>query len=465
MPRRNLFVLTIALMAAVVCYQKLDHSQNAAIVNTFSRVMHEVRDKYVEPVDDRQLLESALQGMLGKLDAHSRYIPPSEYTHLRESLDQKFGGIGIHVSVDREDERLVVTSPLVGTPAFDAGLRAGDKIMSIDGRNTKGINLTEAVDLMRGDPGEPVTLTIRRAGVPDDRNYVIYRAFINVPTVLGDRYLPDGTWDYRLEADPKLGYVRVTAFSEHTAEELRTALSELLDRGVQGVILDLRNNPGGLLRGAVEICDLLLSEGTIVSTRSRDNFSDETYVAQAPGTLPYFPLAVLVNENSASASEIVAACLQDHGRAGVIGERTFGKGSVQNIIPLEGGASALKLTIASYWRPNGRNIDKALAANGKDKPDDDADWGVQPDSGYEVPLEGRELERALRYRHLRDVYYRPSEERSNPLASNDTTAPSVDPRDPLLELDPDELYLDPQMQKAVDYLHGVEAGRPTVKAA
>lgn len=465
MPRRNLFILAIALVAAFVCYQKLDHSRNAPLVNTFSRVMHEVRDKYVEPVDERELLEAALQGMLGRLDAHSRYIPPSEYTHLRESLDQKFGGIGIHVSIDREDKRLIVTSPLVGTPAFDAGLRAGDKIMAIDGRSTEGMTLSEAVDLMRGNPGDPVTLTIQRAGVPDNQDYVIHRAIINVPTVLGDRYLPDGTWDFRLEADPSIGYVRVTAFSEHTAEELRVAIQGLLKEGVQGVVLDLRNNPGGLLRGAVEICDLFLEEGTIVSTRSRDSFRNETYQAQPGGTLPDFPLAVLVNEHSASASEIVAACLQDHGRAVVVGERTFGKGSVQNIIPLEGGASALKLTIASYWRPNGRNIDKALAANGKDEPDEDAEWGVRPNPGFEVELDGRELERALRYRHLRDVYYRPSEERPNPLASDDTTAPSVDPRDPLLELDPGELYIDPQLEKAVEFLRGKMHGKPTVRAA
>ena len=465
MPRRNLFILITALVAAVVCYQKLDRSRNAPLVNTFSRVMYEVRDKYVEPVDERKLLEGALQGMLGQLDAHSRYIPPSEYTHLRESLDQKFGGIGIHVSVDREDERLVVTSPLVGTPAFDAGLRAGDKIMAIDGRSTDGMKLTEAVDLMRGDPGAPVTLTIRREGIPQDQDYVIYRAIINVPTVLGDRYLPDGTWDYHLEAEPSLGYVRVTAFSEHTAEELRTALESLLAEGAKGVILDLRNNPGGLLRGAVEICDLFLKEGTIVSTRSRDAYSSETYQAQEAGTLPYFPLAVLVNENSASASEIVAACLQDHNRAVVIGERTYGKGSVQNIIPLEGGSSALKLTVASYWRPSGRNIDKALAANGNDEPDEDADWGVRPTDGYHVPLEGRELELALRYRHLRDVFYRPGEQQLNPLASDDDTAPLVDPRDPLLELDPDVIYLDPQMEKAVEYLKGEVAEQSAVKAA
>ncbi len=471
MPRRNATILFVALAAAFFCYQKVDRTSHGALTHTFSNVLTEVRKNYVEKVDDRSLFEAALNGMLDKLDKHSRYIPPTEYTHLKENLDQKFGGIGIHVSVDKQDNRLVVSSPLVGTPAFEAGLRAGDKIVAIDGRNTQGVTLTEAVDWMRGGPGEPVTLTISREHTPEPREYVIHRAIINVPTVLGDRYRPDGSWDYRLEADPRLGYIRVLSFGEQTAEELKTAIESLLRQGTEGIVLDLRSNPGGLLRGAVEVCDLFLSEGRIVSTQSRDASHNETYNAHQSGTLPDFPLAILINGNSASASEIVAACLQDHGRAVVIGERTYGKGSVQNIIPLEGGKSALKLTVASYWRPSGKNIDKALATKSLDgvepteKELESFEWGVRPNDSFLVPLEGRDRERAISYRHLRDVFYRSGEPRPQIGYSDDQTAPTLDPRDPLLDIEPGQLYLDAQLKKAVEHLQHTIQPPAAAKAA
>ncbi len=471
MPRRNLTILFLVSLAALLCYQKVDRSPSAVLMNTFSDVMSEVRENYVESVDDRLLFEAALEGMLDKLDKHSRFIPPNEYTHLRENLDQKFGGIGIHVTVDKQDNRLVISSPLVGTPAFEAGLRAGDKILAIDGRDTQGVALTAAVDWMRGNPGEPVTLSISREHLPDPQDVVIYRAIINVPTVLGDRYHSDGAWDFRLEVDPRLGYIRVLSFGEQTATELRAAIEGLLQQGMKGLVLDLRSNPGGLLRGAVEVCDMFLSQGRIVSTRSRDAAQLESYDAKASGTLPPFPLAILINGSSASASEIVAACLQDHQRAIVVGERTFGKGSVQNIIPLEGGKSALKLTVASYWRPSGQNIDKALATKSLEgaKPTEEElenfEWGVRPNDGYEVPLIGRELDKALAYRHQRDIFYRAGEKPTSPNGNGDDAAPALDPRDPLLDVDPGELYLDPQLRQAVEHLQQQIERRQSSKAA
>jgi carboxyl-terminal processing protease len=314
-----------------------------------------------------------------------------------EAVDQEFGGIGITVHKDEPTDRLMVMSPLPDTPAFRAGVRAGDIIMTIDGKTTKGISMDTAIRLLKGKPGESVKIGVRHTGDDKTEQLSLVRDVIHVPTVLGDHYKPDGSWDFMLDKDTKSGYVRLTHFSRHSAIELEKAVNELLEQGMKGFILDLRFDPGGLFSQATEISDMFIDGGTIVSTKGR-NTPTRTWEAKKEGTFPNFPMAVIINHFSASASEIVAACLQDHHRATIVGERSWGKGSVQNVIELENGASALKLTTASYHRPSGKNIHRFPGAKESD------DWGVMPDPGYAVKFTPQEAEDYTQtYRPDRDV--------------------------------------------------------------
>ncbi|MGL4554265.1 MAG: S41 family peptidase, partial [Gemmataceae bacterium] len=377
-------------------------------------VLHEVRQKYVVDVDperERRLVEDMINGGLERLDPHSQYINPKEYKAFDKQSEGKFGGIGIHVGYDRNNAgRLTVISPMVGTPAYEAGVLAGDTVVKIDGKPTDAMRMNEAVDLIQGRPGTTVTLTILRDGVKEAKDYPLERAVIKVPSVMGDLRKADDPkqWEWFVDKPNDLAYVRVTNFGKTTAAELREVVAKLEKDGARGLVIDLRNNPGGLLKAAVEMSDLFLHDGVIVSTKGR-NYKDETYRAKADGTLMggvghEVPIAVLVNRYSASASEIVAAALQDHRRAVVVGERSYGKGSVQNIILMEGDTSALKLTTASYWRPSGKNIHRFPDAkdfeSAKVAPDE---WGVKPDAGLEVKVKDDERLEYLVWRNERDV--------------------------------------------------------------
>jgi carboxyl-terminal processing protease len=309
-------------------------------------------------------------------------------------------------------------SPVVGTPAYEAGIMAGDKIAQINSESTEGFTVQDAIARIRGKAGQEIELTIVREGEKEPRKFQLVRAEIRVDTVLGDKHERDGSWSYFLEGQPGIGYVRITAFSEQTGKELKRALAWLEERSLKGLILDLRNDPGGLLRQAVDVADLFVDEGPIVSTRGRDGEVLEKHEASRSGTFRGFPMVVLVNKYSASASEIVAACLQDHQRAIVVGERTWGKGSVQNIIPLEGGTSALKLTMATYWRPSGQNIHRH-----KDDKESDQ-WGVRPDPGYEVMLETEEFQKMVTNRRKRDIVRNGNG--GTPGAVEDPSPPEVD---------------------------------------
>lgn len=357
--------------------------------------LDEVQRNYVQDISRRELLEAAIQGVLSKLDPYSSYIRPEEIRRFRTSVENKFGGIGIQVT--SEDGRLKVISPLVGTPAYRAGILAGDWIIEIEGQSIQGITLEEAVRRLQGEPGTEVQITVLHPGLPEPRSVTLTREIIRVETVLGDSRRADGSWNYMVDDSERIGYIRVTAFSRDTAADLKAAIEQLLAEGMQGLVLDLRFNPGGLLSAAIEVSDLFISSGTIVSTEGR-NSAPQHFEATEEGTLGDFPMAILVNRGSASASEIVAACLQDHGRAIVVGERTWGKGSVQNVIEMEGGRSALKLTTASYARPSGAKIHRF--------PDDDEDdaWGVLPSDGYEVALGPVELRELVELRRQKDVF-------------------------------------------------------------
>jgi len=366
------------------------------LYGVFVDAVEQVQANYVRPVNRRELLESALRGMLQNLDPHSSYINTSEWKQFRRQIEGRFGGIGIQVGMDQEASRLKVIAPMVGTPAYEAGVLAGDLIMEIDGQSTDGMIPDKAVEVLTGRPGTSVRLQVLHEGDEKPETLTMTRAIIDVPSVMGDSHKPDDQWDFMLDHERKIGYVRISSFIQNTTEELKAALATLKTEGMKALILDLRDNPGGLLGSAVEISDLFVDKGMIVSTKGR-NTNGKSYEAQAEGTYEGFPMAILINRSSASAAEIVSACLQDHDRAVVVGERSYGKGSVQNIIDLEDGNSVLKLTVATYQRPSGKNIHRFKNAK------ESAEWGVSPNKGLEVKLSPEDYVSWLRARRDRDL--------------------------------------------------------------
>ena len=479
MPRRNLHYLMFALLLSFICYLKADsvhRNHYQAMFETLQEAMAEIESRYLYEVDERTLFEGAMRGMVDELDQYSAYSGADATKKFREELDQEFGGIGIEVTWDAKTDALTVLSPIVGTPAYEKGIIAGDRITKIGDEPTENFTLDDAVHRLRGKPNEPVRLTLEREGLPSPIELEIRRAIINVDTVLGDVRLPDGGWNYTLAADPAIGYVRITQFGKKTTEELTKALEQCRRKNVRGLILDLRSNPGGLLDAAHEVCDLFVKSGVIVTIRDRAKNERERY--EATGAAPYtdWPMVVLVNHFSASAAEIVSACLQDHGRAVVVGERTWGKGTVQTPIELESGRSMLRLTVASYWRPSGRNIHRAET----DKETDP--WGVTPDPGFEVKVDEKQMIELAKWRRSRDVLRRPGEAppAPQPAASSATSAdpsaaskPTATPSGPAAapSTAPDkptspaaaspatppsgESYTaDPQLKRAVEYLRG-----------
>ena len=309
----------------------------------FTDVISIVQKNYAEEVEIKDLIYSAIKGMLRGLDPHSAFLTPEDYKEMQIDTKGAFGGVGIEIGI--RDGMLTVIAPIEDTPAYRAGLKAGDKIVKINDTPTKDMGLNDAVKLIRGPEGTPVTLWIMREGFTEPKPFEIVRAIIKVKSVKY-RVLEEG-----------FGYVRITQFQEKTSSELEEALVSLGSRDgtLKGLVLDLRNNPGGLLQQAVSVADKFLDEGVIVSTRGRTHGQDMTFSAERAGTHPDYPIIVLVNGGSASASEIVAGALQDHKRAVVLGTPTFGKGSVQTIIPLSDG-SAVRLTTSKYYTPSGRSI-------------------------------------------------------------------------------------------------------------
>ncbi len=384
-----------------------EKDQNYELVKLLVDVLDEVDQNYVRTLDPeakRRLVEDMVNGGLERLDPYSGFFSAAEYAQFERKSKGKFGGVGIHVHVDRVTGLLTVTSPMVGTPAYEAGVLAGDQILKVDGKPLENLRNTEVIELIQGDPGTPVTLTVLHEGDKKPVDLTMNRAVIEIETVLGDRRQPDNPreWDWVIDKKHQIAYIRLIEFDEPTADTLKALLEQLQAQGVRGVVLDLRTNPGGLLTSAVAVCDLFLTEGRIVSTQGRRT-PEKVYAARPEGTLfepaAKHPLAVLIDHSSASASEIVAAALQDHGRAVIVGERSFGKGSVQNIFPLEDHTTALKLTTQRYMRPSGKNIHRFPDSKDTDE------WGVLPTPGFEVKLTDEERFEYLLARRKRDIVH------------------------------------------------------------
>ena len=417
---RYMLVATMAAVAFVAVPNEAGavSSETYRQLNMFGDVFERVRAEYVEEVDDAELIEAAIQGMLNSLDPHSTFLNPKAYGEMQVHTRGEFGGLGIEVTM--ENGLVKVVSPIDDTPAYRAGMQSGDFIVGIDGEPVFGLTLAEAVERMRGPVNSEIVITVQRGGVEKPFDVAITRDVIRIRSV-------------KYRAEGKVAFIRVTSFNEQTDSGVEKAMGELrqeIGDSLQGVVIDLRNNPGGLLDQAVSVSDAFLEKGEIVSTRGRGSRGGQRFNARAGDIAEGLPVVVLINGGSASASEIVAGALQDHRRAIILGTRSFGKGSVQTVIPLPG-EGAMRLTTARYYTPSGRSIQAS---------------GIEPDILVDAGTikitsdSARRREKDLRGRLDSEVQNSDSSEVEEEGATNLT--------------DDDEL-LDYQLQRALDLIRGV----------
>lgn len=347
-PQRRFWMLgpmvVVALVLGVLLgkgWERTGHAtETYEELKTFSEVLTQVQKNYVDETKVKDLVQGAIRGMLSTLDPHSAYMTPDMYKEMQVETKGEFGGVGIQIGV--KENRLAVIAPIEGTPAYRAGIKSGDFITKVNDETTKDLTLMDAVQKMRGPKGSKINLTIQRDGTPDPLQFTLVRDTIKIESV-------------KSKVLENIGYVRLTQFQESTGRDLSKVLKQFKDQKLQSTILDLRNNPGGLLTSAVEVSEQFLPGGKlVVYTKGRESKKDE-WIAKGKDQMDDSPMIILVNEGSASASEIVAGALQDYGRAVIVGTTSFGKGSVQTILPL-GDGSGLRLTTAKYYTPKGRSI-------------------------------------------------------------------------------------------------------------
>jgi len=398
-------------------------------VRIFTEVLNRIRSAYVEPIDDRTLLENAIKGMLAGIDPHSTYLASDDYDELQESTTGEFGGLGVEVGI--EDGFIKIISPMDGSPADRAGVMAGDLIIKLDDTPARDVTLGDTIDLMRGEPGTTVILTIMREGVSEPFEIPVTREIIQARSIR-----------YRM-LEPGYAYIRIGTFSVETGNEVKNALNRLNEENdVKGIVLDLRNNPGGVLQAAVGVVDAFIDEGLIVYTQGRVENSEMRFEASTEDPSRGAPLVVLINGGSASASEIVAGALQDHQRAIIMGTPSFGKGSVQTVLPLTNDR-AIKLTTALYFTPNGRSIQAT---------------GIVPDIVVDRGQVTRIPDSLISYReadlagHLENANADDDEEAAVIAAETQPAAP------------PEVIVQDYQLNEAVNVLKGLNIVRPRVMA-
>ena len=358
-----IYIYTILIIAFLNFSNKV-YSENTdklyEKIDLFTEVLEKIQNEYVDEVDQTDVMDSAINGVLQSLDPYSAYMNPKIFEEMQTETKGEFGGLGIEVSM--ESGIIKVITPIDDTPAANAGIKAGDYIIRINGNQVRGKTLMEAVNLMRGRVGEPIEITVLRKGSQKAKKFKIVREIIEIKSVVSKL------------VDKKLGYLRLRAFNENSSSQLKKEISKMQkNKKLVGYILDLRNNPGGLLSQAIKISDLFLNDGEIVSTKGRKNRENRKFFANKGDKINGKPLIVLINNGSASASEIVAGALQDHKRAILLGENTYGKGSVQSIIPLKN-RGAIRLTVSKYYLPSGKSI---------------SDIGITPD--IKIEEEGEEF--------------------------------------------------------------------------
>jgi carboxyl-terminal processing protease len=434
---RNVNVIMIALFVSLLCYSTAARSKKAILVGEAITLIDRY---YVDPVDDAKLVEAAMTGLTSQLDEHSEFIPPGMYGAFQDVIEQEFAGVGILVEQPEKGKPVRVITPLVGSPALAAGIMPRDEILKVNDRDVSKMEIGEVSDLLRGPVGTEISVSVQREdkGASKVVDIKLLRKTIELESVTGEYRDENNRWVYHLKDHPEIAYVRLTSFGEKTVAELKQVL-DTLDNQFESLILDVRANSGGLLYAAVEVCDDFLETGRIVSIKKRGGEIDSEFDAGAGVKVRNdIPVVVLIDGNSASASEIVAACLQDHGRAKIVGSRSFGKGTVQNVLSLDYGRSALKLTTARYFRPNGKNIHRLRDA----KPEDE--WGVSPDPGMDVTIDDEA------YKTLVQQWQKSSFPVMSQEQSNGDSPPSA-------------TVADPQLQRAVEVL--TQDAEPSAKPA
>lgn len=402
--RKGLFIWLVVLSLLTIAIGKDIYSVPKTLedkyplyknLELFADVLTIVQKSYVKELSANDLIHGAIKGVIATLDPHSQFLEPDEYKEMKIETEGEFGGLGIEISV--KEGYLTIITPLEDTPAYAAGLKPGDRIIKIDGESTENITLNEAVKKLRGEPGTKVTLTILRPDKKEFMEFILERTIIKIESVKDAQVIDDG-----------IGYIRITQFQENTAKDLEDAIKKLLPNCQQGIILDLRNNPGGLLQSAVDTASLFIEEPKlIVSTKGRIPDQNQEFNSKNKNAIKEIPVAILINKGSASGAEIVAGAIKDWHRGILIGTKTFGKGSVQSVLPLRDG-SALKLTTATYFTPKGIDINEI---------------GIKPD--IEVTLTEEEEEKIYKARTTQKKGKKP------------------------------ELSIDPQLQRAVDLLKGL----------
>ena len=429
MSREKFAWVTSVVLVALLAFQlpgTLAHrDDDYAFVGQLLTIHRHVVDNYAEPVDEEKLRAGAINGMLGQLDPYTVYVPPSEEERFDRLLEGSYKGVGIQLDQDKDTKEIEVITPIEGSPAMKAGVLAGDILLAVNGESVRAITLEEVMNKIKGPLGSEVRLKVRHV-TGEEVELTMTRQEIVMPTVKGYARNPDNTWDYFVHDDPKVAYVRITQFTPETGAKIKAVLDQLLSEGMKGLVLDVRFNPGGRLDQAKDVVDLFLDDGVIVVTRGR-NRPEEVARATRPGTLPDFPMVVLVNEHSASASEIVAGSLMDNRRALVVGTRTYGKGSVQEVTRLERGGE-LKMTVAYYYLPSGRLVHQKKGAT---------DWGVNPQIVVPMDEEGQKwlaqnLEQAEWFRKPL-VSTRPSTAPATSPSSQPSTRPTTQRTDTQLE--------------------------------
>ena len=460
--KKNLIYAGIIVWATLLSILNISiarRSSDHSVLNPLVDVCDLIRKHYVKETEDEELITGAINGMLHNLDPYSEYIPPKEVEEFHKQTSGSYDGIGI--GIDIKDGWITVISPFENSPAYRAGVRAGDKIIEVNGQNTKGWSATKAVKELTGKSNTDVTIKVIHLDGSEE-TIPITRKEIHVPTIRGwRRSRLNGAWDYLLDEENSIGYVRITSFTEDTANELDRAVEKLQTHKMKTMILDLRSNPGGLMSTAVEVVDRFIDQGVIVSTQGAHSVKHEEK-AMLTNTYPRLPLVVLIDQGSASGSEIVAGALQDHNRAVIVGKRSWGKGSVQRLIRLPESGAAVKLTTDYYYLPKGRCVHKLPQVES---------WGVDPDIeegldlNKEALVELRELMNKLTVEALTESAKNGQKNNGlktdeNPIESEEAIAKKeqTQKREQARQL----LELDNQLAQAVKQCKGLLRAQPTL---